>query len=50
MLLEVIKAFSNDPDERTAADYIRMRAARAWYGPSISFSGNLGDGRRTNRS
>ncbi len=28
MVLELVKAFSNDPDERTAADHIRMRAAR----------------------
>jgi hypothetical protein len=30
MLLELVKAFSNDADERAAADHIRMRAARAW--------------------
>jgi hypothetical protein len=39
MLLERIRAFSNDPDEKAAADYIQMRAARAWYGSSVSFMG-----------
>jgi hypothetical protein len=37
MILERIRAFSNDPDEKAAADHIQMRAARAWYGPSVSF-------------
>ncbi|WP_156312747.1 hypothetical protein [Microvirga massiliensis] len=49
MLLELIKAFSNDPDEQAAADHIRMRAARAWYGPSVSFSRGLVEGSRTDR-
>jgi hypothetical protein len=40
MLCEVIKAFSEDPDEKAAAEHIRLRAARAWYGASVSFSGD----------
>src|SRR5215213_4345891 len=40
MLLDRIRAFSEDPNERTAADHIRRRAARAWYGPSVSFVGS----------
>jgi hypothetical protein len=47
MLLEFIKAFSNDPNEWAAANHIRMRAARAWYGPSLSFSKDLLEGPRT---
>lgn len=38
MLLEMINAFSEHPDEKAAAAHIRFRAARAWYGPSVSFS------------
>ena len=38
MMLEMIKAFSNESDEKAAADYIQMRAARAWYGSSVSFT------------
>lgn len=38
MLLEMIRAFSEDGDEKAAADHIRMRAARAWYGGSVSFT------------
>src|SRR5215210_4638905 len=38
MMLETIKAFSDDPDERAAADHLQMRAARAWYGSSVSFA------------
>ena len=30
MLLEKVRAFSNDPDERTAADLIRELAERTW--------------------
>jgi len=40
MLLDRIRAFSEDPNERTAAEQIRRRAARAWYGPSVSFVGS----------
>ena len=40
MLLDRIRAFSDDPNERAAADHLRKRAARAWYGPSVSFSGD----------
>jgi hypothetical protein len=40
MLFEMIRAFSNDPDEKAAADHIQMRAARAWYGSSVSFAGD----------
>ena len=40
MLLDRIRAFSDDPNERTAADHIRKRAARAWYGASVSFAGD----------
>ncbi len=38
MLLEMVQAFSDDVDEKAAAEHVRMRAARAWYGPSVSFS------------
>jgi hypothetical protein len=37
MLFEMIKAFSDDADEKAAAEHIRLRAARAWYGVSVSF-------------
>jgi hypothetical protein len=37
MLLGRIRAFSDDPQERAAVDAIRRRAARAWYGSSVSF-------------
>jgi hypothetical protein len=37
MLLDRIRAFSEDPNEQTAADHIRRRAVRAWYGASVSF-------------
>jgi outer membrane protein TolC len=47
MLLELVKAFSNDHDQRAAADHIQMRAARAWYGPSVSFSKDPVKDRRT---
>ena len=40
MLLDRIRAFSEDPNERTAAEMIRRRAARAWYGASVSFAVN----------
>jgi hypothetical protein len=49
LLLELIKAFSNDLNERAAADHIRTRAVRAWYGPSLSFSKDLLEGPRTDR-
>lgn len=49
MLLELVKAFSNDQDERVAADHIRMRAACAWYGPPVSFSKDPVEDRRTDR-
>ena len=42
MMLEMIKAFSEDPEEMAAADHIQMRAARAWYGSSVSFSSDEG--------
>jgi hypothetical protein len=38
MILEGIRAFSDDPDEKAAAEHIQQRAARAWYGPTVSFS------------
>jgi hypothetical protein len=38
MMLEMIKAFSEDPDEQAAADHIQMRAAQAWYRASVSFA------------
>ncbi|WP_046868587.1 hypothetical protein [Microvirga massiliensis] len=50
MLLELVKAFSNDHDEQAAADHIRMRAARAWYGSSVSFSRDIVEGSLTDRS
>jgi hypothetical protein len=40
MILEGIRAFSDNPDEKAAAEHIQWRAARAWYGPTISFSGD----------
>jgi hypothetical protein len=40
MLLDRIRAFSEDPNERTAAGHIRRRAARAWYGPSVTLVGD----------
>jgi hypothetical protein len=43
MLLEMIKAFSDDPAEKAAAEHIRLRAARAWYGPSVSFTADVED-------
>jgi len=39
MLLERVLAFSNDDAERAAAEHIRQRTARVWYGGSVSFSG-----------
>ena len=30
MLLEMIRAFSEDSDEKSAAEHIQIRAARAW--------------------
>jgi hypothetical protein len=39
MILEGIRAFSDNPDEKAAAEHIQRRAARAWYGPTVSFSG-----------
>jgi hypothetical protein len=41
MMLEMIKAFSDDPDEKSAAEHIQMRAARAWYGTSVSFASDM---------
>jgi len=41
MMLEMIRAFSEDPDERAAAEHIHLRAARAWYGASVSFASDL---------
>jgi len=41
MMLEMIKAFSENADERAAADHIHMRAARAWYGGTVSFASDL---------
>ena len=41
MLLDRIRAFSEDPNERTAADHIRKRAARAWYGDTVTFVGDM---------
>jgi hypothetical protein len=38
LLLDMVQAFSEDEDERTAAEHIHRRAARAWYGSSVSFS------------
>ena len=40
MLLDRIRAFSEDPHERTAAEHIRRRAATVWYGPSVYWAGN----------
>jgi hypothetical protein len=34
MLIEMVKAFSEDPDERSAAEHIQTRAARAWCNSS----------------
>ena len=38
MLLDRIRAVSTDPNEQTAADIMRRRAARAWYGESVTFA------------
>lgn len=43
MMLEMIKAFSEDSEERAAAEHMHMRAARAWYGASVSFASDLED-------
>jgi hypothetical protein len=40
MILEGIRAFSDDPDEKAAAEHVQRRAARAWYGATVSFSGH----------
>jgi hypothetical protein len=40
ILLDRINAFSEDPNERAAVEHIRRRAARAWYGASVSFNGD----------
>ena len=39
ILLDHIHAAARDPQERTAADLIRRRAAEAWYGEVVSFAG-----------
>jgi hypothetical protein len=44
MLLDRIRAVSNDPNERSAADIMRRRAARVWYGEFITFAGGTGLG------
>ena len=44
MLLDRIRAVSNDPNERSAADIMRRRAARVWYGESVAFAGSTGLG------
>ena len=43
MTLEAIRAFSDDPDEKAAAEHIQRRAAQAWYGPTISFADEHSD-------
>jgi hypothetical protein len=32
MLLEMVRAFSEDPDEKSAAEHIQIQAACAWHG------------------
>ena len=39
MLLDHVQGASRDAHERKAADLIRRRAARAWYGEGVSFVG-----------
>ncbi len=46
MMLEMVRAFSDDPMEKAAAEHIRVRAARAWYGASVSFAGGFDDALR----
>jgi hypothetical protein len=36
MLLEMVRAFSENEDEKAAAEHIQMRAARAWFGSSAN--------------
>jgi hypothetical protein len=36
MMLEMIEAFSDEADEKAAAQHIRVRAVRAWYGSTVS--------------
>jgi hypothetical protein len=47
MILEAIRAFSDNPDEKAAAEHIQRQAARAWYGPTIRFAGEHSDPTRT---
>jgi hypothetical protein len=42
MMLEMAKAFSEDPQEKAAAEHIRMRAARVWDG-TMAFGSHVGD-------
>jgi hypothetical protein len=42
MLLELVSAFSEDADEKAAAEHIQTRAARAWYGSTVSFAEGQG--------
>jgi ribosomal protein S15P/S13E len=44
MLLDHLHAASHDLHERKAADLIRRRAARVWYGEGVSFVGGSGVG------
>lgn len=41
MMLERVWAFSDDTDEQAAAEHVRMRAARAWYGSFVSFTSDV---------
>jgi len=41
MMLEMIKAFSEAPEERAAAEHIWIRAARAWYGSTVSITSDV---------
>ena len=38
MMLEMVRACSDDADEKAAAEHIQMRSAQACYGPSVSFT------------
>lgn len=38
MLLEMVKAFSDDDNEKAAAEHLRLRADRVWHGSSLSRS------------
>ena len=44
VMVLLYRAFSEDPNEPSAADLIRRRAVRAWYVDPVTFAGNSGVG------